>query len=444
MSARRRSVRPPELLRRVDFGGAPWRRFLAELPRAARRQPALERAVAAILRAVRREGDAALVRLTRRFDGLALSARTLRVPAARVAALAARADPELVAALRRLATQIESYHVRQLERGFELDLGDGSLLTEVVAPLDAVGLYVPGGAGAYPSSVLMNAIPARVAGVPRIVVVTPPRALEDNPAVAAALVVAGVEAEVYRVGGAQAIAALAYGTRTLAPVAKIVGPGNAWVAAAKRQVRGQVEIDHEAGPSEVAVLADDSADPGFVAVDLLAQAEHGSGDELALLVTPCRELAAEVQRLLVEGLAACANRASTRRALARQGALVHVRDVAEGVAAVNALAPEHVEVMTHAAEHVARDIVAGAVFVGPFAPVAVGDYGVGPNHVLPTGGAARHASPLSVRDFQRRSSRVHLSRAGLQRIASDVVRVARAEGFEAHAQSVLTRFAGEE
>lgn len=446
MSAARRpsTVRPNALLRHVDFGSPAWKRFLASLPRAARRQPKLERAVAAIVRAVRREGDAALVRYTRRFDGLTLAPRSLRVSPERVAALGARADPELVSSLRRLATQIETYHARQLERGFELDLGDGSRLSEVVAPLDSVGLYVPGGAGAYPSSVLMNAIPARVARVSRIVVVTPPRALEDNPAVAAALVVAGVEAEVYRVGGAQAVAALAYGTRTLAPVTKIVGPGNAYVAAAKRQVRGQVEIDHEAGPSEVVVLADDSADPGFVAVDLLAQAEHGSGDELALLVTPSDELAHEVQRLLVDGLRACANRARARRALARHGAVVRVRNLDEGVAAVNSLAPEHVEVLTRGAEQVAVNIVGAAVFVGAFAPVAVGDYGVGPNHVLPTGGAARHASPLSVRDFQRRSSRVHLSRAGLQRIAGDVVRVARAEGFEAHAQSVLTRFAGED
>jgi histidinol dehydrogenase len=289
----------------------------------------------------------------------------------------------------------------------------------------------------------MNAIPARVAGVPRIVVVTPPRTLEENPSVAAAILVAGVEGHVFRVGGAQAVAALAYGTRTLAAVDVVVGPGNAYVAAAKRLVRGQVAIDSEAGPSEVAVLADATADPGWVAADLLAQAEHGSGDETVVLVTPSRALAAEAARLVAAGTPSVANPARARRALARNGAVVLVRDVEEGLAAVNALAPEHVEVMTRGAGRVARRVVGGAVFVGPWAPVAVGDYGIGPNHVLPTGGAARFASPLSVRDFQRRQSLVTLTRAGLARVTEDVVRVAAAEGFRGHAQSVLTRFEGE-
>jgi histidinol dehydrogenase len=286
----------------------------------------------------------------------------------------------------------------------------------------------------------MNAIPAKVAGVPRIAVVTPPRALEENPAVAAALVVVGLEGAVYRVGGAQAIAALAFGTRQVEAVSKIVGPGNAYVAAAKRQVRGRVEIDHEAGPSEVVILADDSADAGYVAADLLAQAEHGSGEETVVLVTPSRELAAEVGRLVGDGLPSVANRVQARRALARHGAVVLVGDLQEGVAAVNELAPEHAQVMTRRASTVARAIVAGAVFVGPFAPVAVGDYGIGPNHVLPTGGAARHSSPLSVRDFEVRRSVVRMSRRGLARVAESVVRVAMAEGFRGHAQSVLTRF----
>jgi histidinol dehydrogenase len=289
----------------------------------------------------------------------------------------------------------------------------------------------------------MNAIPARVAGVPRIVVVTPPHTLGRNPAVAAAILVVGVEAEVFRVGGAQAVAALAYGTRTVPAVDKIVGPGNAYVAAAKRLVRGQVEIDSEAGPSEVAILADETADAGWVAADLLAQAEHGSGDETVVLVTTSRELGAEVTRLVAEGVSSVANAAKARRALARNAAVVLVGSVDEGVAAVGALAPEHVEVVTRSASRVARAVVGGAVFVGPFAPVAVGDYGVGPNHVLPTGGAARFASPLSVRDFQRRQSVVRMTRRGLLRLAEGVVRVASAEGFRGHARSVLTRFEGE-
>jgi histidinol dehydrogenase len=289
----------------------------------------------------------------------------------------------------------------------------------------------------------MSAIPARVAGVGRIVVVTPPQTLEASPAVAAALEIAGAVNDVFRIGGAQAVAALAFGTKAVPAVDRIVGPGNAYVTAAKRLVRGQVEIDSEAGPSEVAILADASADAGWVAADLLAQAEHGSGDEVVVLVTPSPELAEETERLLAEGVRTVANPSAARRSLARHGAVVLVEDIHDGVAAVNALAPEHVEVITRRAERVARGVVGGAVFVGPFSPVAVGDYGVGPNHVLPTGGAARFASPLSVRDFQRRQSLVRMTEAGLARVTEDIVRVALAEGFRGHAQSVLTRFEGE-
>jgi histidinol dehydrogenase len=259
--------------------------------------------------------------------------------------------------------------------------------------------------------------------------------------VAAALVIVGLEGSVYRIGGAQAVAALAHGTETVPAVHKIVGPGNAFVAEAKRQVRGLVEIDGEAGPSEIVVLADETADPGHVAADLLAQAEHGSGDETVVLVTPSRELGREVVHLVREGLPSVANVAEARRAIARRGLVVLVRDVEQGIAAVNALAPEHAQVMTRGAATVARRITAGAVFVGEWSPVAVGDYGIGPNHVLPTGGAARFSSPLSVRDFERRQSRVRVTRRDLWRLAGDVVAVARAEGFPGHAQSVLTRFA---
>jgi len=430
-------------MRTVVYRSAGWKRWLASLPRSSAPRAEVARGAEAIVRAVRRGGDGALVRLTERLDGVRLTPRQLRVPPREIRALAGPADPCVVAALRTMARQIEDFHRQQLAPGFRQRLADGSSLEEVVRPLASAGLYVPGGAGAYPSSVLMNAIPARVAGVPRLVLVTPPRTLERNPAVAAAILVAGVEAHVYRVGGAQAVAALAYGTRTVPAVDKIVGPGNAWVAAAKRLVRGQVETDGEAGPSEVAILADASADPGWVAADLLAQAEHGSGDETVVLVTTSRELAAEAARLVADGVGSVANAAKARRALARFAAVVLVSDIEEGVAVVNALAPEHVEVMTKGASRVARGIVGGAVFVGPYAPVAVGDYGIGPNHVLPTGGAARFSSPLSVRDFQRRQSVVTLTRAGLARVAEGVVRVSMAEGFRGHAQSVLTRFEGE-
>ena len=428
-------------MRTIAYPGTAYSRWLAALPRASAPRPAVVRAAERIVRAVRLGGDAALLRLTERLDGVRL--RRLRVPPAEIRALAERADPAVVEALGRMAQRIEAFHRRQLAGGFRVRTADGSVLEERVLPLASAGLYVPGGRGAYPSSVLMGAIPARVAGVARLVIVTPPLTLERNPAVAAAIAVAGVGEHVYRVGGAQAIAALAYGTRTIRPVDKIVGPGNAWVVAAKRLVRGHVEIDSEAGPSEIAILADDTADAGHVAADLLAQAEHGSGDETVVLVTPSRALAAEVVRLVAEGRGSVANRASTRRALARHAAAILVRDLAEGVQVVNRLAPEHACVITRGASRVARQIVAGAVFVGPFSPVAAGDYGIGPNHVLPTGGTARFASPLSVRDFQRRQSVVTLTRKGLAGATEDIVRVAMAEGFRGHAQSVLTRFEAE-
>ena len=430
-------------MRTFAFGSRAHARWLGSLPRSSAPRRDVVRAAEAIVRAVQQGGDAALLRLTARLDGVRLTPVRLRVAPDEIRALAARAERGVVAALRRMGRQIERFHARQLAPGFCLDLPDGSRLEEVVRPLASAGLYVPGGAGAYPSSVLMNAIPAKVAGVGRLVVVTPPRTLDVNPAVAAAILIAGVEERVYRVGGAQAIAALAFGTRTIPAVDKIVGPGNAYVAAAKRLVRGRVEIDGEAGPSEVVILADDTADPGLVAADLLAQAEHGSGDETVVLVTPSRELADEAARLVAEGAASVANAARVRRAVARNGAVILVEDLAQGVEAVNALAPEHVELIARGAARLARRIVGGAVFVGPWTPVAVGDYGVGPNHVLPTGGAARFASPLSVRDFQRRQSVVTLTRGGLVRITEDVVRVALAEGFRGHAQSVLARFEGE-
>jgi histidinol dehydrogenase len=426
-------------MRTLRFGGPEWRRFLAGLPRGGSRAPGLERAVARILREVQRGGDRALLRLGERYDRVRLDRARLRVPAAEVRALARRAPPALVAALRASRARIEAFHRRQRGRGFALRLADGSRLEEIVFPVDSAGLYVPGGAGAYPSSVLMNAIPAQLAGVPRLVVATPPRVLEQSPGLAAALVLLGLEGEVLRVGGAQAVAALAYGTESVAPVTKIVGPGNAWVAEAKRQLRGVVEVDAEAGPSEVVVLADDSARPEEVAIDLLAQAEHGSGDELAVLVTPSARLARAVPPLVAAGTARASNARATRRALRRHGAVVRVTDLDAGVAAVNALAPEHVEVMTRAPRKVARRLVAGAVFAGRFSPVAVGDYGVGPNHVLPTGGSARRSSALSVRDFERRQSLVQLTPRGLRRVARDVATLARAEGFAAHAASVRLR-----
>ena len=429
-------------MKTVSYGSVAWRFTLARRTRGSTRSRGVERTVARVIGAVRREGDRALVRFAARFDGVRLGPAAFRVPARDLRALARRADPEVVAALRRMASRVAVFHRAQKGRGFVHRLADGSMLAERVGPIASAGLYVPGGAGAYPSSVLMNAIPARVAGVSRLVVATPPRTLEANPAVAAALCLVGLEGAVYRVGGAQAIAALAFGTESVPAVSKIVGPGNAFVTEAKRQVRGRVEIDSEAGPSEVVVLADDTAHPGHVAADLLAQAEHGSGDETVVLVTPSAGLAREVAHLVAEGCARVANPRAARHALL-QGVIVLVRDLEEGIRAVNDLAAEHAQVMTRNPAAVARRVVAGAVFVGEWSPVAAGDYGIGPNHVLPTGGAARVASGLSVRDFERRHSVVRLTRRGLARVAGDVVAVARAEGFVGHAQSVLARFDGD-
>ena len=383
-------------MKNLRYGTAAWKRYLAALPRADRPRPAVQRAVARIVREVEREGDAAVVRWTARLDGVRLRPGQIRMERSEVRRLAAAADRPVRRALSALSTRIEAFHRRQLTGGFRLPLGPGSVVEEVVTPLASAGLYVPGGAGAYPSSVLMNAIPALAAGVPDLWIATPPRALESSPAVAAAIVEVGLEDRVIRVGGAQAVAALAFGTRTVPAVANIAGPGNAYVAEAKRQVRGRVDIDREAGPSEVVILADETADAGWVAADLLAQAEHGSGEETVVLITTSDALAAETARLVTQGVSSVANRAAARRALARHGAIVIVDSVDEGIEALNVLAPEHAEIMTRGAEGVAARVVAGAVFVGPWAPVAVGDYGIGPNHVLPTG-AARYASPLSVR-----------------------------------------------
>jgi histidinol dehydrogenase len=426
-------------MRTIRYGTRDWDQYLAALPRAASSRPEVDRTVAGILQEVQADGDRALIRFTAKFDRVKLTTSTIKMRPADVRASAKKARPDVVQALQRMARQIEAYHKQQLDSGFRLKFADGSVLEEVVRPLESVGLYVPGGSGAYPSSVLMSAIPARVAGVSRIVVVTPPRSLEENPAVAAALVLVGLEDSVYAVGGAQAIAALAYGTQTVPAVSKIVGPGNAFVASAKRQVRGRVEIDHEAGPSEVVILADSKANPAWVAADLLAQAEHGSGDETIVLVTPHERLAADVAVRVAAGVKDVANPEAASRALRHNGACVIVHNLTEGVTAVNTLAPEHVQVMTLNAPAVARRITGGAVFVGAYAPVALGDYGIGPNHVLPTGGAARFSSPLSVREFVRRQTQVTVTERGLRRVAQSVISVARAEGFPGHAQSVVLR-----
>jgi histidinol dehydrogenase len=312
-------------------------------------------------------------------------------------------------------------------------------LGQLVTPLRRVGIYVPGGLGAYPSSVLMNAIPAKVAGVAEVVMVSPPSAEGERAAVLAAAEIAGVD-EFYRVGGAQGVAALAYGTDTIAPVDKIVGPGNAFVQAAKRMVYGVTDIDKMAGPSEVLVIADDSANAGWIAADLIAQAEHGSGDEAAILLTPSSKIAADVADAVERALKNLPRARQVEGALANRGAMVVVRNLDEAFALANEIAPEHLELdLRNAARWLPRVKAAGAVFLGALTPAPLGDYLAGPNHVLPTGGAARFASPLGAYDFLKRTSIIEASNGAVAALGPTVAHLARMEGFEGHARAMELR-----
>jgi histidinol dehydrogenase len=402
--------------------------------------PKLRETVSAILDRVERGGDGALVELTFELDGVELRRESLLVGREEIASTAASASGQFRRVLEGAARNIRRYHERQIETGFEIDLGDGSSLAQRIRPLASVGVYVPGGEGVYPSTVLMNVIPARLAGVGRIVAFTPPGTLERSPELAAAFELVSVD-EIYRVGGAQAVAAMAFGTESIRPVDKIVGPGNAYVAEAKRIVFGRVGIDAIAGPSEIVVLADESADARYVASDLLSQAEHGSGDESAILVTTSRMLAENVSRELSLRSATLPRREGVERVLREHGAVVVVRDLDEALETVDRIAPEHLEIMTADAAEVSERVRnAGAIFLGDSSPVPVGDFYAGPNHVLPTGTTARFASPLGVQDFVKRSSVVHYSRARLERDREDIEAFARAEGFEAHARAISVRF----
>ena len=402
--------------------------------------PGVAEAVAAILERVRRDGDRALVELAREFDGVDLDPDSLRVSPEELSRLAAAAGAEERALLRRTRERIAAYHERRREESFRMDLGGDSRLEWRVLPIAAAGVYVPGGKAVYPSTVLMNTVPAQLAGVPRIALATPPRALERSPLLAAAVESSGVR-EVYRIGGAQAVAAFAWGTASVRPVDKIVGPGNAYVAEAKRQLGAVAGVDGFAGPSEVVVLADGSAPPAWIAADLLAQAEHGSGEERALLITTSRRVAEATVAELARQAADQPNREAIARALGRRGAVIRVSDLEEAVALAEELAPEHLEVMTEDPEELAGRLPsAGAVLLGGHSPAAVSDYGAGPNHVLPTGGTARFASPLSTGDFQKRQSVLRFGRRALSERRGDFERFARIEGFEAHARSIAIRF----
>jgi histidinol dehydrogenase len=427
---------------RVLKSGTPeFRRFLAAIiaRRGGEDGSRIDAAVADIIADVRKRGDAALIDYTEKFDRVKLTPKTLRVSRNELRDALAQLPKADRRALELAARRIASFHRRTIEKPFSYTDNLGMRLGQMVRPLDRVGIYVPGGMGAYPSSVLMNAIPARVAGVREIVMVSPPSAESERPEVMAAAAIAGVD-EFYRVGGAHAVAALAYGTSRIAPVDKIVGPGNAYVQAAKRMVYGIVDIDKMAGPSEVLVIADDSAHPAWVAADLIAQAEHGSGDESALMLTPSQKLVDAVSDAIVEALADLPRARAVEQVLAKRGALILVRDLAEAFELANIIAPEHLELeIRNPARWLPKVKAAGAVFLGPLSPAPLGDYLAGPNHVLPTGGSARFASPLGAYDFLKRTSIIEASPNALRKLGPTVARLARMEGFEGHARAMEIR-----
>ena len=396
------------------------------------------RVVDGILADLRARGDAALIENTERFDRIRLTPETLRISEAEIAETAARCPAEVVAALELAARRIEAYHRRQLPEDLDYTDAAGLRLGHRWTPVAAAGLYVPGGTAAYPSSVLMNALPAKVAGVARRVMVVPTPDGALNPAVMVAARLVGID-EAYRVGGAQAIGALAYGTATIRAVDKIVGPGNAYVAAAKRQVFGRVGIDSIAGPSEVLVVADGANDPAWIAADLLAQAEHDSVAQ-SILMTDDAAFAEAVAGAVDSLLAGLERRDIAGASWTAHGAIILLPDLAAAPALIDRIAPEHLELAVAEPDGLAARVRnAGAIFLGRHAPEALGDYLAGPNHVLPTGRAARFSSGLSVLDFMKRSSLIGCTPEALNALGPAVVALARAEGLGAHALSVAIR-----
>jgi len=396
----------------------------------------LMKLVTSIIDDVRTRGDRALIDYAAQFDKVDL--KELRISEDELCASAKRVDQRVLAALREAIRNVRAFHQRQLEESWTITPVAGVQLGQRITPLERVGLYVPGGTAAYPSSVIMNVVPAQVAGVERIVVTTPPRTLSENPAVAAALVELGIT-EVYAVGGAQAIAALAFGTETVPRVDKITGPGNRYVAAAKKLVFGVTGIDAIAGPTEVVIVSDDSGRADFIAADLLAQAEHGE-DASAILITNAEELANNVAREVERQAESLPRREIVERSLKEYGAIVLVETLKQACEIVNELAPEHVEIVTHDDDAIAAQIRhAGAIFLGAYTPEAVGDYIAGPNHVLPTGRTARFSSALGVYDFVKRTSLLRYSEEAFGAVAESVVVLAECEGLDGHARSATKR-----
>jgi histidinol dehydrogenase len=426
------------MLRRIDLRGSTADPRTV-LPRAALDVEAALDAVRPVVDAVRTRGDDAVRELTEKFDGVRLS--DLRVPASALRDALAALDPAVRSALEEAADRARRVHVAQRRDDVTVDVADGATVTERWVPVRRVGLYVPGGLVAYPSSVVMNVVPAQVAGVESLAVCSPPQAGNEglpHPAVLAACALLGVD-EVYAVGGAQAVAMLGYGTASCAPVDLITGPGNVYVAAAKRLVKGVVGIDSEAGPTEIAILADDSAPAAYLAADLIAQAEHDP-NAACLLVTDSEALLDGVDAELTSQVAATRHRERVQTALSGQSAHVLVSDLAQGVAVVDAWAAEHLEVITRDARAVADTVRnAGAIFVGPYAPVSLGDYLAGSNHVLPTGGTARHSSGLSVQTFLRGVHVVDYTRDALAEVGDHITALGGAEDLAAHVEAVQVR-----
>ena len=400
---------------------------------------AVNQRVLEIIANVRSRGDAALVEYSQRFDQVeATSMADLILPRERLELALQRITPEQRQALETAAARVRSYHEKQRQDSWSYTEADGTVLGQKVTPLDRAGLYVPGGKAAYPSSVLMNAIPAKVAGVPEVVMVVPTPRGELNEIVLAAAAIAGVD-RVFCIGGAQAVAALAYGTESVPPVDKIVGPGNIYVATAKRHVFGKVGIDMIAGPSEILVVCDGQTDPDWIAMDLFSQAEHDE-DAQAILVSPDAAFLDRVAASIDKLLPTLEREAIARTSLQGRGALIQVADMAQAIEVANRIAPEHLELSVENPEQYLPQIRhAGAIFMGRYTAEALGDYCAGPNHVLPTSGTARFSSPLGVYDFQKRSSIIHCSAEGASALGKVASVLARGESLTAHARSAEYR-----
>ncbi len=430
-------------LRRLSSRDAGFDAALAALTRFEATQDAsVDKAVRAIITKVRGLGDGAVLEYTKAFDRVkAARFAELEIPRAELDAALSGLPAEQAKALRTAAERVRRYHEKQLAQSWQYTEKDGTILGQRVTPLDRVGLYVPGGKAAYPSSVLMNALPAKVAGVRELLMVSPTPGGERNPLVLAAAALVGVD-RVFAIGGAQAIAALAFGTESVPRVDKIVGPGNAYVAEAKRQVFGQVGIDMVAGPSEILVIGDGSTEPDWIAMDLFSQAEH---DEIAqaILLSPDRAYLDSVEQSIKRLLPQMPRRKVIGASLAARGALIETRDLEEACTLANRIAPEHLELSVAEPEAWLPKLRnAGAIFLGRWSSEAIGDYCAGPNHVLPTGGTARFSSPLGVYDFQKRSSVIGVSKAGARTLGRLAATLAEGEGLAAHAQSARLRIGG--